>query len=103
MARRWPGSSSTIRLRADWRAELDSMGARIRSLRARLAAFDPRLAYIGEQKGMFSLLPLTRRRCSSFARATASTWRRPAGSTSSACRTTMSMSSPPRSWRRSGG
>jgi aromatic-amino-acid transaminase len=46
-------------LRADWRAELDSMGARIRSLRARLAAFDPRLSYIAEQKGMFSMLPLT--------------------------------------------
>jgi aromatic-amino-acid transaminase len=46
-------------LRADWRAELDSMGARIRSLRARLGAYDPDLAYIAEQKGMFSLLPLT--------------------------------------------
>lgn len=46
-------------LRADWRAELDSMGARIRSLRSRLGAFDSRLAYIAEQKGMFSLLPLT--------------------------------------------
>lgn len=46
-------------LRADWRVELDSMGARIRSLRSRLGAFDPRLAYIAEQKGMFSLLPLT--------------------------------------------
>lgn len=46
-------------LRADWRMELDSMGARIRQLRARLAAFDPRLAYIGGQHGMFSMLPLT--------------------------------------------
>ena len=46
-------------LRADWHAELESMGARIRSLRARLAAFDPRLAYIADQKGMFSMLPLT--------------------------------------------
>ena len=46
-------------LRAEWRAELDAMGARIRSLRARLAAFDPRLAYIAEQKGMFSMLPLS--------------------------------------------
>jgi aspartate/tyrosine/aromatic aminotransferase len=46
-------------LRADWRAELDSMGARIRQLRARLAAFDPRLAYIGGQHGMFSMLPLS--------------------------------------------
>ena len=46
-------------LRADWRAELDEMCARIRSLRARLAAFDPRLAYINEQNGMFSMLPLS--------------------------------------------
>jgi aspartate/tyrosine/aromatic aminotransferase len=46
-------------LRADWRTELDSMGARIRQLRARLAAFDPRLSYIGGQHGMFSMLPLT--------------------------------------------
>jgi aromatic-amino-acid transaminase len=46
-------------LRADWRVELDSMGARIRQLRARLAAFDPRLSYIGGQHGMFSMLPLS--------------------------------------------
>jgi aromatic-amino-acid transaminase len=46
-------------LRADWRTELDSMCARIRQLRARLAAFDPRLSYIGGQNGMFSMLPLT--------------------------------------------
>jgi aspartate/tyrosine/aromatic aminotransferase len=46
-------------LRADWRVELDSMGARIRQLRGRLAAFDPRLSYIGGQHGMFSMLPLT--------------------------------------------
>jgi len=45
--------------RADWNAELDEMCARIRSLRARLAAFDPRLAYIGDQNGMFSMLPLS--------------------------------------------
>jgi len=45
-------------LRGDWRVELDSMGARIRQLRARLAAFDPRLSYIGGQHGMFSMLPL---------------------------------------------
>jgi aromatic-amino-acid transaminase len=36
------------------------MCARIRTLRARLAAFDPRLAYINEQNGMFSMLPLSR-------------------------------------------
>jgi aromatic-amino-acid transaminase len=46
-------------LRADWRAELDEMCARIRSLRARLGAADPRLAYIDGQNGMFSMLPLT--------------------------------------------
>jgi aspartate/tyrosine/aromatic aminotransferase len=46
-------------LRAGWRRELDAMSERIRSLRARLAAFDPRLSYIGRQKGMFSMLPLS--------------------------------------------
>ncbi|MDQ4087227.1 MAG: aspartate/tyrosine/aromatic aminotransferase [Pseudomonadota bacterium] len=46
-------------LRADWRAELDEMCARIRSLRGRLAAFDPRLEFIGAQNGMFSILPLS--------------------------------------------
>ena len=88
-------------LRADWRAEVDAMGARIRTLRARLAAFDPRLAYIGGQKGMFSMLPLTPGAGAGAARrATASTWRARAGSTSSACRTTASTASPPRWWRR---
>jgi len=47
-------------LRADWNAELREMCARIRSLRARLAAYDPRLAFIDEQNGMFSMLPLNR-------------------------------------------
>jgi aspartate/tyrosine/aromatic aminotransferase len=46
-------------LAADWHAELQEMCARIRSLRARIAEFDPRLAYVGEQNGMFSMLPLT--------------------------------------------
>jgi aspartate/tyrosine/aromatic aminotransferase len=46
-------------LRADWHAELKEMCARIRALRARLAAFDERLAYIDRQNGMFSILPLT--------------------------------------------
>jgi aromatic-amino-acid transaminase len=45
-------------LRADWTAELGEMLARIRSLRARLADYDPRLAFIEEQNGMFSMLPL---------------------------------------------
>jgi aromatic-amino-acid transaminase len=46
-------------LRADWQAELETMCGRIRQIRARLAAFDPRLAYIGGQYGMFSMLPLS--------------------------------------------
>ena len=46
-------------LRAEWRAELDEMCARIRQLRARIAAYDDRLAYIGDQNGMFSMLPLS--------------------------------------------
>ena len=46
-------------LRADWNAELKEMCARIRSLRGRLAAFDPRLDYIDGQYGMFSMLPLS--------------------------------------------
>jgi aromatic-amino-acid transaminase len=49
----------TPELRADWNAELKEMCARIRSLRARLAAYDERLAYIDGQNGMFSILPLT--------------------------------------------
>jgi aromatic-amino-acid transaminase len=47
-------------LRADWRAELDEMCARIRTIRARMAASDPRLAYIDRQNGMFSMLPLSK-------------------------------------------
>ena len=47
-------------LRADWRAELDEMCARIRTIRARMAASDPRLAYIDRQNGMFSVLPLSK-------------------------------------------
>src|SRR5687768_14210962 len=46
-------------LRADWNKELKEMCARIRSLRARLAAYDERLAFIDGQNGMFSMLPLT--------------------------------------------
>jgi aspartate/tyrosine/aromatic aminotransferase len=45
-------------LRAEWHGELEAMCARIRSLRARLAAYDERLAYIDTQNGMFSMLPL---------------------------------------------
>ena len=46
-------------LRALWMSEVDAMGGRIRTIRGRLAAYDPRLAYIGGQKGMFSMLPIT--------------------------------------------
>ena len=46
-------------LRADWHSELTEMCARIRSLRSRLAGYDERLAYIEEQNGMFSMLPLS--------------------------------------------
>ena len=46
-------------LAADWRAELSEMHARIRMVRERVAAADPRLAYIAAQQGMFSMLPLS--------------------------------------------
>ena len=46
-------------LAADWQAELDAMRGRIRMVRERLAGADPRLAYIAEQQGMFSMLPLS--------------------------------------------
>ncbi|MEN3971691.1 amino acid aminotransferase [Sphingomicrobium sp. XHP0235] len=45
-------------LRADWHAELETMRGRINALRNRIAACDPRLDYIGRQKGMFSMLPI---------------------------------------------
>ena len=48
-------------LRRLWESEVDEMGDRIRALRARIAASDPRLAYIERQKGMFSMLPLSPR------------------------------------------
>ena len=44
-------------LTADWRNELSEMRARIDRIRSRIAAADPRLAYIGDQQGMFSMLP----------------------------------------------
>ena len=46
-------------LTADWRTELDEMRNRILCIRERLAAADPRLAFIGKQTGMFSMLPLS--------------------------------------------
>ena len=46
-------------LTADWHVELTEMRDRCNGLRAAIAAADPRLAYIGEQFGMFSMLPLS--------------------------------------------
>ena len=86
-------------LRADWRAELDEMCGRIRQLRARLAVYDPRLAYIEHQNGMFSMLPLSPEQVWPAREA----WlymAGSAGSTSSAFPTRASTASPPRCWMR---
>ena len=48
------------KLNADWRVELDAMRGRINSVRQRIAAADPRLAFVGQQFGMFSMLPLSK-------------------------------------------
>lgn len=50
----------TPELRVDWDAEVGEMRARINCIRAKIAAADPRLAYIGEQFGMFSMLPVSK-------------------------------------------
>ena len=56
-------------LRADWECRARRDVRAHPQLRARLAAYDPRLAYIDGQNGMFSMLPLTPgRRCWSCAR-----------------------------------
>ena len=47
-------------LRDRWLVELKGMRDRINSVRARIAAANPRLAFIGRQYGMFSMLPLSR-------------------------------------------
>jgi len=47
-------------LRSRWLVELTAMRDRINSVRQRIAAADPRLAFIGRQFGMFSMLPLSR-------------------------------------------
>ena len=47
-------------LRGRWDEELAGMRGRINAVRAKLAAADPRLAFIGRQFGMFSMLPLSR-------------------------------------------
>jgi aspartate/tyrosine/aromatic aminotransferase len=49
----------TPELNAAWHQELEGMRERIVTLRQRLAAVDPLFGYIGEQKGMFSMLPLS--------------------------------------------
>jgi aromatic-amino-acid transaminase len=47
-------------LHARWLIELEGMRDRINSVRQRIAADDPRLAFIGRQFGMFSMLPLSK-------------------------------------------
>ena len=47
-------------LRARWLVELTAMRDRINAVRQRIAAADPRLAFIGNQFGMFSMLPLSK-------------------------------------------
>ena len=46
-------------LRSDWLIELEAMRDRINSVRRRIASADTRLAFIGRQYGMFSMLPLS--------------------------------------------
>ena len=47
-------------LRAQWHVELDAMRNRINAVRQRIASAHPRLAFIGGQYGMFSMLPLSK-------------------------------------------
>jgi aromatic-amino-acid transaminase len=47
-------------LKARWLVELTAMRDRINAVRRRIAAADPRLAFIGRQFGMFSMLPLSK-------------------------------------------
>ena len=47
-------------LRAQWHEELAAMRDRINSVRTRIAAAHPRLAFIGGQYGMFSMLPISK-------------------------------------------
>src|SRR4029453_3153672 len=48
------------KLRADWLVELEGMRNRINSVPQRIPAGHPPLGFIGEQFGMFSMLPLSR-------------------------------------------
>src|SRR5436305_4856761 len=47
-------------LRERWLVELEGMRNRINSVRRRIASADPRLAFVGKQYGMFSMLPLSK-------------------------------------------
>jgi aromatic-amino-acid transaminase len=47
-------------LRAQWHVELAEMRDRINSVRRRIASAHPRLAFIGGQYGMFSMLPISK-------------------------------------------
>ena len=47
-------------LKADWLGQVGYMRDRINRIRAAIASADPRLAFIGGQFGMFSMLPLDR-------------------------------------------
>jgi aromatic-amino-acid transaminase len=47
-------------LRQRWLVELAAMRDRINAVRKRIASADPRLAFIGRQFGMFSMLPLSK-------------------------------------------
>jgi len=47
-------------LHARWLVELTGMRDRINSVRQKIASADPRLAFIGRQFGMFSMLPLSK-------------------------------------------
>jgi aromatic-amino-acid transaminase len=47
-------------LKERWLVELAGMRDRINEVRQRIAAADPRLAFIGRQYGMFSMLPLSK-------------------------------------------
>ena len=47
-------------LRAQWHVELEAMRNRINSVRQRIASAHPRLAFIGGQYGMFSMLPISK-------------------------------------------
>ncbi|MEQ7874598.1 amino acid aminotransferase [Sphingomonas sp. ASV193] len=46
-------------LKAQWEGELAAIRDRLNQVRATIAAADPRLAFIGRQYGMFSMLPLS--------------------------------------------